>query len=63
MFTIAGGIILAFFGLLLIGAILAAIGACFNGVAMLLDKIPSPPPIATHSRTWLEDTRDIHNIR
>ena len=63
MFTIAGGIILAFFGLLLIGGILALLGECFNGVAMLLDKIPSPPHVHEHSRTWLDDTRDIHNIR
>ncbi len=61
MFAIAGGIILAFFGLLLIAGICNLIGECCAGVRALLDKIPDAPPV-TNTRTWLDDVRDIHGI-
>ena len=62
MFAIAGGIILAFFGLLIIAGIINLIGECCAGVQSLLDKIPDAPPV-TNKRTWLDDVRDTHGIK
>ena len=62
MLTIAGGVILGLFGFFIVCGLLASIHAGFVALDEMLAGSRKCEPVQ-YSRTWLDDTRDIHNIR